>query len=833
MDSLDNAEGTRPSSRPPRNRHVLLFIILDAARESLWAFARWLYNSICNAVAVILIGIVHVTPLYILRLLYHLHLQHIMGKFDWTVMAIPAFLATFISRCLFTLMVESLNSVAERLWGRAYVRRIPKWMVSKRLNEVVCNLQSSFLSIVILFQGIGWLLRQLRLWLASRHQTSKPSCQVCNDLTRDYWDGLLRHPEIRYSDLPSSQRSCSICAILLAAVHRFCSPTDSLSSRFVHLKRLSPGDETVLYWDRSKKTIHVELKGPKPARLRLAFYCLNKGPDIPLISSPKAIANDTRSEAAMHRVFSWIKACTTEHEHCSRNEPKPLPDRVLDLGESQDSPIRLTKTNNELGYYACLSHHWGKPQPLRTLTANKEVFMAGIPMAMLPKTFRDAVMACRRLNIRYFWIDSLCIVQDSTQEWQIQSSKMATIYENAFLTIAATHAKGQEEGLHTDQERHTHLECIPASEIGHGISEDIYVRSEHDPKGTIKHWGNSDPGQADKEWPLLTRAWVFQEQLLTPRMLHFTKNELVWECRTGVFCDCGMRSPNVESETRDLEFRRLVSSQSIMAKDVTPAQLRALWYDIVQRYSRVMGNLTKETDAFPALSGLASRISGLLGDDYVAGLWRGNIVEGLLWAYCINDERSGPYRIRDSPESWRAPSWSWASMTSAISYQHISGIGRRGELQEIYASVVEVECTSAGSHQTGSISSAALTLRGWVTYTIIRIKPRPWGMGWNIAETEFGPHCTLEKDDESALSLFLDHPEEVANGEKAICLRLAKIGNEEWYLVLVRESPTSESFKRIGLYRGDFTRWQWTSPSSWRRRAEQRQDEEKRVLRIL
>lgn len=47
----------------------------------------------------------------------------------------------------------------------------------------------------------------------------------------------------------------------------------------------------------------------------------------------------------------------------------------------------------------------------------------------LPKTFQDAVTACKALGIDYIWIDSLCILQDSPEDWAIQGSKMAQVCE--------------------------------------------------------------------------------------------------------------------------------------------------------------------------------------------------------------------------------------------------------------------------------------------------------------------------------------------------------------------------------------------------------------------
>lgn len=39
------------------------------------------------------------------------------------------------------------------------------------------------------------------------------------------------------------------------------------------------------------------------------------------------------------------------------------------------------------------------------------------------------------------------------------------------------------------------------------------------------------------DFQLLTRAWVFQEQLLPPRVLHFSSRELTGECNVVVHCE--------------------------------------------------------------------------------------------------------------------------------------------------------------------------------------------------------------------------------------------------------------------------------------------------------
>ncbi|KAH6889762.1 heterokaryon incompatibility protein-domain-containing protein, partial [Thelonectria olida] len=809
-----------------RNRRLLISIVFEAARETLQLLARAAYGVICQWTSFILFIVVQVTPFWAIIYLYYTLWPNIFDEVHWLILAIPVLIVTYITRSLFTLALGLFHSFAVRRWGRAYARRIPRWMISEQLQDTTRDLKLSFSNSATFYRGVLWLFRQPQRWRESRNQPPENVCMVCHNLDPDrHCRYTPENGNIQYRDLLSTYRDCAICATLHAAVCRFYPPADTSNAFFYQWKRYQPGDDIILVWNKHKKMITIELKNIVAVWPRMTFYCLGKGLDLPLISSPRAAVDDTRSESTMHRVLSWITECTTDHENCSRNQPHPLPDRVLDLGNSPNSPIKLVETRNELGYYACLSHRWGSKQPLRTLSGNKDAFMAGIHMAALPKTFQEAVTVCRQLSLRYFWVDSLCIVQDSVDEWERQLPKMANIYENAFLTIAATKANGHEEGLHPNGESRTvYLERIPAHEIGHGVSEDVYVRLEYQDKGGIRHWDIQSPDQQhEEEWPLLTRAWVFQERLLSPRMLHFAKRELVWECRTGVFCDCGREH---DDKADDLEFRRLVSSKSIKTTNATPLQLRALWYAIVERYSRLMGNLTVESDAFPALAGLASRISGLLEDEYVAGLWRSNMVEGLLWARKNETPDNRPVR----PKSWRAPSWSWASITDEISYKHNTTSGWfRPELHEIYAAVEDVECVPTGSQRTGPISSAALTLSGWVSHASVRARHTE-RRNWYTDELTVQVDCDLVwQHDGHESSLRPDHPEDVVDGETVLCLRLARIDKRDWYLVLVRDTQSPGSFRRWGLYEGADVTWEWTSMESWRRRAEQRYHEEKRV----
>lgn len=75
--------------------------------------------------------------------------------------------------------------------------------------------------------------------------------------------------------------------------------------------------------------------------------------------------------------------------------------------------------------------------------------------------------------------------------------------------------------------------------------------------------------------------------------------------------------------------------------------------------------LAKESDTLIALHGISSEVRKVLGDRLVFGIWIGHLISELLW-YCDTANHSRGY----ISSSWRAPSWSWARWSCAISSGH-------------------------------------------------------------------------------------------------------------------------------------------------------------------
>ena len=177
------------------------------------------------------------------------------------------------------------------------------------------------------------------------------------------------------------------------------------------------------------------LSAPQGISEELSLICRIDDP-IGSVLSSRSIAPNTASDQVFEMIGGWISECQQEHEECVRSLQSRLPSRVIDVGGNGRHPF-LFISNNQPGEWIALSHCWGSRNPPQTLLANLEDRCQKIAEKDMPRLFLDAIEITRRLGCAYLWIDSLCIIQDSTEDWRIESAKMGDIYSRAHLTIAA------------------------------------------------------------------------------------------------------------------------------------------------------------------------------------------------------------------------------------------------------------------------------------------------------------------------------------------------------------------------------------------------------------
>lgn len=248
--------------------------------------------------------------------------------------------------------------------------------------------------------------------------------------------------------------------------------------------------------------------------------------------------------------------CDRTHSSCRSTDQTRWPKRVLALEESLNGEVSVTLMETQdsgvqmkdMDDYAALSHCWGSSQTCITTTSNLEARKAGIPWEALPKTFQDAIQIVLRLDIKYIWIDSLCILQDDTEDWHTESAKMADVYELASLTLAATASPADSHGCYSPS-----LALADGMELvlPEGVGPVRIAVRKH-----ITHWDAVGHREMCNQFPLLSRGWAYQERLLSRRILHFCETELVWECRDLSVCECGslaLESSPAGKYYRDIE----------------------------------------------------------------------------------------------------------------------------------------------------------------------------------------------------------------------------------------------------------------------------------------
>jgi hypothetical protein len=84
-----------------------------------------------------------------------------------------------------------------------------------------------------------------------------------------------------------------------------------------------------------------------------------------------------------------------------------------------------------------------------TSTSNFAQCKKPIVITDLPQTCQDGINITQKLGESYLWIDFLCIIQDSKQDWALESAHIWEIYANAVCTLSAASAASPEDGLFT------------------------------------------------------------------------------------------------------------------------------------------------------------------------------------------------------------------------------------------------------------------------------------------------------------------------------------------------------------------------------------------------
>lgn len=123
----------------------------------------------------------------------------------------------------------------------------------------------------------------------------------------------------------------------------------------------------------------------------------------------------------------WLARCWVNHPQCLQPRVPLMPHRLVDVDPQDGSKDPCLVVPHERSRYLALSHCWGNGTVLKTTTKNLHQRQEGIPFSSLSKTFQEAVQITRAFGIRYIWIDSLCILQDSTADWEYGNEALSSL----------------------------------------------------------------------------------------------------------------------------------------------------------------------------------------------------------------------------------------------------------------------------------------------------------------------------------------------------------------------------------------------------------------------
>ncbi|KAF5631511.1 hypothetical protein F25303_9670 [Fusarium sp. NRRL 25303] len=223
------------------------------------------------------------------------------------------------------------------------------------------------------------------------------------------------------------------------------------------------------------------------------------------------------------RILRWISSCEELHSsECAMPTDLPFAEafpglRVLRVIDVEDHcVVELTS----LEKYIALSYVWGAAANFRLTKANRTALLMPRSLEkvfkMLPNTIKDAITLTRRLGCRYLWVDALCLLQDNTEDLELGVNVMDLVYERAWLTIVAACGHDADARLPGVQEG-TRDGSSNSFKIMPGVEMGIVTGLDGLLERSVYH----------------SRAWTFQEQVLSRRVLYFVENKVFYRCRAA------------------------------------------------------------------------------------------------------------------------------------------------------------------------------------------------------------------------------------------------------------------------------------------------------------
>ncbi|PKS05431.1 hypothetical protein jhhlp_008807 [Lomentospora prolificans] len=352
--------------------------------------------------------------------------------------------------------------------------------------------------------------------------------------------------------------------------------------------------------------------------------------EFPVPESPRE-ALDTVSEIDLTAAKAWLSRCESDENHASCKaaaiEWSSFPGICFRLIDTERRCV--IDADKDTPSFIALSYVWGGDQPkLTSETTALLMSEGGLDKVWpnLPTTIRDAITVCQKLDERYLWVDALCIMQDSVKDKKLQVLRMRQIYAAAKCTIAAVSATAAKEGL------------LPGS-----IPNVPECNSEAELDDLLQ------------AVPWSTRAWCYQEKVLSHRMIYFfTTTGIYLHCQQGAF-NCNGASLARRPSGCGGKFNQVGAMLPASSGEDLESYLSAVEYFSARK-------LSVKDDKINAFEGVLQRYQGVM-DGQPSSFTYGLPICAFDQTFCWRAQRHNPKSRNDC-----FPSWSWLGWDDAVTF---------------------------------------------------------------------------------------------------------------------------------------------------------------------
>ncbi|EXF82053.1 neutral/alkaline non-lysosomal ceramidase [Colletotrichum fioriniae PJ7] len=440
----------------------------------------------------------------------------------------------------------------------------------------------------------------------------------------------------------------------------------------------------------------------------------------------------------------WLQSELWDCEDaCGHPEPASpfLPTRLLDMGKSDEEIPRLVVVEDMLNSreidhvrYATLSYCWGPEddtlQQAKTTKATMSAHLKGIPLSSMSPVVRDTVRVCRALGIQYLWVDALCIIQEDKADWDRESHMMGKVYYSCLVTICPVSSRSCIQGYLGPRPQGLDV-AFQSSHHEHIRGTYTLVHSSTDVDENDDRWPRPGPLKVDlnrSSWE--KRGWTFQERLLSPRLIMFGSSMSYFACETVAKSETGYQVTDILQmslrSTLEKAFGEVGDEMNHSAKSING--LYDIWDGTVINITTKIWTFPEDT--FAGIAGLAQGFATITGDTYLAGLWKNQLHQQLLWEGSRPKTSDLPSFVHNlqHPDPYIAPSWSWASQkiyveefcqphyTAPSGSEVAASASPRKETQPSHncpeVSLIDHRMDFQGRNPFGPLSGAYLQLKG-------------------------------------------------------------------------------------------------------------------------